>query len=52
MSEVIDADRVAYLVETHAGATDVVALEGHHRLTFDRAGEVAPVIAERWAPLG
>jgi pimeloyl-ACP methyl ester carboxylesterase len=52
MSAVVDADRVAYLREAHPGQTDVVALEGHHHLTFDRGAEVAQVIAERWALLG
>jgi pimeloyl-ACP methyl ester carboxylesterase len=50
-STVVDGAGRDFLVEAHAGRTELVEMEGHHHLTLDQGAEVAEVIAERWALL-
>ena len=49
-STVSDPEGRSFLVDTHAGPTELVALDGHHHLTFDQAGPLADLIAARAAP--
>ncbi len=46
-STVVDQRGRDFLEETHAGPTEIVALEGHHHLTLDQGAEVAAVVAAR-----
>ena len=46
-STVSDPEGRAFLVWAHAGPTELVALEGHHHLTFDQGRRLAGLIAER-----
>jgi pimeloyl-ACP methyl ester carboxylesterase len=50
-STVVDETGRDFLVEAHAGPTEVVALEGHHHLTLDQGVELAEAIATRHALL-
>ena len=50
-STVVDGAGRDFLMEAHAGRTELVGIEGHHHLTLDQGADVAAVIAERWALL-
>ena len=50
-SSVVDQPGREFLVEAHAGPTELVAIAGYHHLTLDQGGEVAKVITARQARL-
>jgi pimeloyl-ACP methyl ester carboxylesterase len=50
-STVVDQPGRNFLVEAHAGPTELVAVEGYHHLTLDQGAEVAGAIAARQALL-